>query len=139
MTELIPVQVDANTVIYIEPTADVQLPSTTGTFRTGGELTRGDLERGDKGTIEDATRRAMQSFAAMETTIKTYTQRTLNAFTDLASANVDKVQLEFGINLGGEAGIPYVTKGTAECSLKITVECSFPRNAANGGETQQGE
>ncbi|MEM6432619.1 MAG: CU044_2847 family protein [Cyanobacteria bacterium P01_D01_bin.115] len=81
---------------------------------------------GDKGAIEDATRRAMQSFAAMETTLKAYTQRTLKAFRDLGSAEVDKVKLEFGINMGGEAGVPYVTKGTAECSLKITVECSFP-------------
>jgi hypothetical protein len=50
----------------------------------------------------------------------------LNAFRDLAGANVDKVTLEFGIKVGGEAGIPYVTKGTAESNIKITVECSFP-------------
>ena len=81
---------------------------------------------GDKGALEEAARRTVESFAAMETTIKTYTQRTLDAFKELGSANVDKVKLEFGINLGGEAGVPYVTKGTAECSLKITVECSFP-------------
>ncbi|MCX7595121.1 MAG: hypothetical protein N2235_15450 [Fischerella sp.] len=43
--------------------------------------------------------------------------------------NVDKVTLEeFGIELGGEAGIPYVTKGTAKSNLKITAECSFPEN-----------
>ena len=65
----------------------------------------------------------------METTIKTYTKRTLNAFKELGSANVDKVKLEFGINLGGEAGVPYVTKGTAECSLKITVECSLTESS----------
>ncbi|HEY9605328.1 MAG TPA: CU044_2847 family protein [Allocoleopsis sp.] len=45
-----------------------------------------------------------------------------------AIANVDKVTLEFGIELGGEAGVPYVTKGTAKSNLKITVECSFPEN-----------
>lgn len=123
MTQLIPIQVDADTIIYVEPATDVQVRPPAAPSR---ELTREDLELGDKGAIEDATRRAMQSFAAMETTIKTYTQRTLNAFRDLGSAEVDKVKLEFGINMGGEAGVPYVTKGTAECSLKITVECSFP-------------
>lgn len=123
MTQLIPIQIDADTVIYVEPATDVQVQPPAAPSR---ELTREDLDLGGKGAIEDATRKAMQSFAAMETTIKTYTQRTLNAFKDLASAEVDKVQLEFGINLGGEAGVPYVTKGTAECSLKITVECSFP-------------
>jgi hypothetical protein len=89
------------------------------------------LDLGDKGAIEDATRKVMQSFAAMETTIKTYTRRTLNAFRDLAVPGVDKVQLEFGINLGGEAGVPYVTKGTAQCSLKITVQCSFSQQTSN--------
>jgi hypothetical protein len=69
---------------------------------------------------------AIASFAALETTLKTYTQGVLDAFKDLGSANVDQVKLEFGVNLAGEAGIPYITKGTAECSLKITVECSFP-------------
>jgi hypothetical protein len=40
-------------------------------------------------------------------------------------ANVDKVTLEFGIEIGGETGIPYVTKGTAKSNLKMQVECSF--------------
>jgi hypothetical protein len=50
----------------------------------------------------------------------------LNAFKKVAIANVDKVTLEFGIEIGGEAGVPYVTKGSAKSNLKITVECSFP-------------
>lgn len=132
MTTLIPIQVDANTVIYIEPTADVQVPTVPiGSTAPTGELTRADLGLTEKGAIEDATRKALQSFEVMEATIKTYTQRTLNAFKGVALANVDKVQLEFGINLGGEAGIPYITKGTAGCSLKITVECSFPKPQAD--------
>ncbi|MEO0538995.1 MAG: CU044_2847 family protein [Cyanobacteria bacterium P01_A01_bin.123] len=122
MTQLIPIQIDTDTIIYVEPATDVQVQLPAAPSR---ELTRADLDLGDKGAIEDATRKAMQSFAAMETTIETYTRRTLNAFRKLGSAEVDKVQLEFGINLGGEAGVPYVTRGTAECSLKITVECTF--------------
>jgi hypothetical protein len=47
----------------------------------------------------------------------------------VAIANINKVTLEFGIELGGEAGVPYVTKGTAKSNLKITVECSFPEEA----------
>jgi Trypsin-co-occurring domain 1 len=62
----------------------------------------------------------------IDETIRTYTQYTLNALKQVAFANVEKVTLEFGIKVGGEAGIPYITKGTAESNLKITVECSFP-------------
>jgi len=67
-----------------------------------------------------------QNFQDIQKTIRAYTLYTLNAFKKVAIANVDKVTLEFGIELGGEAGVPYVTKGTAKSNLKITVECSFP-------------
>ena len=43
----------------------------------------------------------------------------------MATANVDKVTLEFGVKVAGEGGVPYITKGSGECNLKITVECSF--------------
>jgi len=122
MPQLVPLQIDDHTLIYLEAVAAPQMvpPSPSG------DTTRGDLGRGPKGGLTDTARQAIASFAALETTLKTYTQGVLDAFKDLGSANVDQVKLEFGVNLAGEAGIPYITKGTAECSLKITVECSFP-------------
>lgn len=61
----------------------------------------------------------------------------LKAFKELGDANIDKVTLEFGINMVGEAGVPYITKGTAECSLKVTVESSFPgQSFESKGETK---
>ncbi|MEO0884913.1 MAG: CU044_2847 family protein, partial [Cyanobacteria bacterium J06648_10] len=71
---------------------------------------------------------AAQSFKAIEGTIRTYTNQTLNAFKGMTDGNVDKVTLQFGIRIAGEAGVPYVTKGTAESNLSITVECSFKEN-----------
>jgi hypothetical protein len=71
-------------------------------------------------------KQAIQSFQKIQTTIHAYTVHTLNAFKKVAIANINKVTLEFGIEIGGEAGVPYVTKGTAKSNLKITVECSFP-------------
>jgi hypothetical protein len=119
MTKLIPIQLDENTVIYIEATEDVDVPSVS--IQTGG------ARQGSKGALGDNVKKqTMESFAAIHSTIYTYTTLTLNAFKKVAIANVDKVTLEFGIELGGEAGVPYVTKGTAKSNLKITVECSFP-------------
>jgi len=119
MTKLIPIQFDENTVIYIEASEEVELASVP--TETGG------ARQGSKGAVSDSVKRqAIESFAAVQSTIYTYTALTLNAFKKVAIANVDKVTLEFGIELGGEAGVPYVTKGTAKSNLKITVECSFP-------------
>lgn len=44
---------------------------------------------------------------------------------DTEIGHISKVSLEFGLKIGGEVGIPYITKGTGESNLKITVECSF--------------
>ncbi len=93
------------------------------------ELTRGDLGAEEKGWRERtraSQQQIRQNFEAIEGTIRTYTSHTLNAFRKVSSANIDKVTLEFGIKVGGKAGIPYVTEGSAESHLKITVECSFP-------------
>lgn len=121
MKQLVPFQLDDGIVIYIEPSDDSQtLPPSSG------EQTRGDLGLDPKGGAEVVAQQAVQAFRSMENTLKVYTKGVINAFKDLGEANVDKVKLEFGVNVGAEAGVPYVTKGTAECSLKITVECSFP-------------
>ncbi len=129
MTQLIPIQFDDNTVIYIEATEDVDVPSVP--TQTGG------ARQGSKGAGDIVKQQARESFNAIQSTIYNYTAFTLNAFKKVAIANVDKVTLEFGIELGGEAGVPYVTKGTAKSNLKITVECSFPDKTEPTPETKQ--
>ncbi|MDJ0703302.1 MAG: CU044_2847 family protein [Leptolyngbyaceae cyanobacterium MO_188.B28] len=142
MSQLVPIQLEDGATIYIEATGDVVAPSQNSLSdgdesdpeedEDSRELTRADMGRSAKGLwganhnqSMDPREHVAQSFRAIETTIRTYTTYTLNAFKELAVANVDKVTLEFGIKVGGEAGIPYVTKGTAESNLKITVQCSF--------------
>jgi hypothetical protein len=113
MTQLSPIQLDDGIIIYVETEDDVTAappPSTEGTARTA------------KGVAKSALR----NFQAMQGTIRAYTSYTLNAFKEMATANVDKVTLEFGVKVAGEAGVPYITKGSGACNLKITVECSFP-------------
>jgi len=117
MTQLIPLQIDENTIIYIEATEGIILPeqSTNETGLVG---------YGDDTTTAD---RLKQNFDRFKATLTHYTQNTLSAFKQVGDANVDKVTLKFGIKIAGEAGIPYITKGTAESNLEITVECSFPK------------
>ena len=113
MAQLAPIQLEDGTIIYIEADETVTAPSVP---------TNEGPTRTPKGPGEQAVR----NFQMMQSTIRTYTAHTLNAFKNMATANVDKVTLEFGITVTGEGGVPYVTKGSAECNLKITVECSFP-------------
>ncbi len=121
MPQLTPVELEDGTIIMLESTEDVEASS----VNIGEPVTEEEEPLVSKGGLETA----IQKFNTLEGTIRSYTNYTLNAFKEVASANVDKVTLEFGIKVGGEAGIPYVTKGTAESNLKITVECSFPEKS----------
>ncbi|NEP03002.1 MAG: hypothetical protein F6K58_31010 [Symploca sp. SIO2E9] len=142
MSQLTPLQLEDGTVIYLETKEDIQVTEDNVEVPSNSkEVTRADLGKESKGLREFLTgnqgsnstatspqEQALQSFKAIEGTIKAYTNYTLNAFRKVAVANIDKVTLEFGIKVGGKAGIPYVTEGTAESNLKITVECSFPES-----------
>ncbi len=130
MKKLTPIKLEDGTVIYMEVKEDIEIVSDEITEEEGErELTREDLGKDEKGWRE-RTRASQehikQSFEAIEGTIRTYTNHTLNAFRQVGSGNIEKVTLEFGIKVGGKAGIPYVTEGSADSHLKITVECSFP-------------
>jgi len=129
MTQLAPIELEDGTVIYMEVQEEVQIAPREST-EADGELTRDDLGRGGKGLGgSNSQNQVVQNFQAIEATIRAYTNYTLNAFNNIASANINKVTLEFGIKVGGKAGIPYVTEGSAESHLKITVECSFPEQS----------
>ncbi|BAY87929.1 hypothetical protein NIES267_74530 (plasmid) [Calothrix parasitica NIES-267] len=126
MTQLTPIKLDDDTIIYIESTEDIDIPPISSETSTDEEEEEG-LD--DKGNIspEKLRKQLVQHAQIIESTIRAYTIIGLNAFKKRAIPNVDKVTLEFGIELGGEAGIPYVTKGTAKSNLKVTVECSLPK------------
>ncbi len=116
MSKLVPIELDDGTVIYIESTEEIVTPEIEAKTGESAPVAKGSMDT------------AVEKFKSIQSTIQSYSVHTLNAFKELAVANVDKVTLEFGIKVGGEAGIPYVTKGTAESNLKITVECSFPKS-----------
>lgn len=107
-------------VIYIEANDAINAPAV---MPKEVEATRSSRSA----SVQQSTEQVIQNFASLQNTIKAFAVYTLNSFKEIASANVDKVTLEFGINVGGEAGIPYVTKGSVGSNLKITVECSFKK------------
>ncbi len=59
-------------------------------------------------------------------TIRFYTKYAIGAFKNLGEAEVEEVTLKFGLKIGGEAGIPILTKASAESNFEIQVKCKFP-------------
>lgn len=119
MIKVTSIRLEDGTVIYVEAIEELDASSVSAEESAPDEE-QAPIKKGNQRKPMGA------SFEAIEGTIRAYTNYTLNAFKQVAIANVDKVTLEFGIQISSEAGIPYVTKGTAQSNLKITVECSFP-------------
>ena len=146
MGQLVPIQLEDGSEIYIEaeegaavsPTFETESDSVDSDEEVrggqkgfpgfGGSRGFDNLPGGtSNGGQRTAAAMAAQSFRAIEGTIRTYTSQTLNSFKNMGNSDIHKVTLQFGIQVGGEAGVPYVTKGTAESNLSITVECVFDK------------
>ncbi len=119
MSRLQAIEVDGAT-IYLETQENVEVPAVI-------ESVEGEQSRVGKSGNRTVETQMAQSFKLIESTIKTYTKHTLNAFKDAALADVEKVTLEFGLNVSGSGGVPYVAAGTMGCNIKVTVECTFPK------------
>ena len=126
MKKLTSIQLKDGTVIYMEVQEDIELVSEdTKQDEPTEESIR--VIKGPARQTKSPQEKIKQSFQDIEATIRTYTNNTLDAFRKLGNDNIDKVTLEFGIKVGGKAGIPYITEGSADSHLKIVVECSFPK------------
>ncbi len=78
---------------------------------------------GAMGVTED-TMIKMQQARQM---IRGYVIYALSAFRGFQGVDIQEVNLRFGLKLGGKAGIPYITEGSAESNLEISVKCTFPQ------------
>ena len=132
------VQVDENTIIYVEATDDIEVSEYTQKPKDEIET---EVQRGGSKGWDDlncqATMQMTRSFEQIQTTIRSYTQYTLNAFRDAALADVKNVTLEFGVNVSGVGGVPYIATGTVGCNIKVTVECAFPERQVSTPPQQQ--
>ena len=105
--------------IYVEAKTSPTLPkpSPVGEGKRPGEM----------GAKEDVLIKMQQA----RKMIRGYTAYALSAFKDFPAAEIEEVTLKFGMKLGGKAGIPYITEGTAESNLEIEVKCTFPKRESD--------
>ncbi|AVH67228.1 hypothetical protein CDG77_12055 [Nostoc sp. 'Peltigera membranacea cyanobiont' 213] len=92
---------------------------------TATEITQ-EIEEDDDGIeYKDVRTDAIARMQQARQMIRSYTIYALSAFKDFDTAEIEEVKLTFGIKLGGKAGIPYITEGSAESNLQIEVKCKF--------------
>ncbi|MEH1813764.1 MAG: CU044_2847 family protein [Nostoc sp.] len=93
---------------------------------TATEITSEIDEEDDGIEYKDVRTDAIARMQQARQMIRSYTIYALSAFKDFNTAEIEEVSLKFGIKLGGKAGIPYITEGSAESNLEIQVKCKFP-------------
>ncbi|MBW4670307.1 MAG: hypothetical protein KME60_23555 [Cyanomargarita calcarea GSE-NOS-MK-12-04C] len=87
-----------------------------------------EIEEDEDGIeYKDARTNPMERMQQARQMIRGYTMYALSAFKDFNTAEIEEVTLKFGIKMGGKAGIPYITEGSAESNLEIEVKCKFPK------------
>jgi len=76
------------------------------------------------GFIDDIQDRTNKLKRTMKSTVKSYSKLVLDSVKQGLNDNLapTKVALEFGLQAGGETGIPFVTKGTTQANVKVTIE-----------------
>jgi hypothetical protein len=76
------------------------------------------------GDFDNIYERTEQFRKSMTSTIRGYSQTVLSSveegMADLTAPS--KLTLEFGLQVGGETGIPFIAKGTSQANIKVTVE-----------------
>ncbi len=82
------------------------------------------------GYIDDIRERTERFKSTMVTTVKGYSKIVLDtvqkSMADLRSPS--KVTMEFGLQAGGETGVPFVTKGTTQANVKVTIEWDLSKD-----------
>ena len=133
MSQLTPIQLEDGTIIYIEASENVAAPIP--------QFPKKEIEIPNQldfiiPTPEEADRvfgleklneklNIKEQGDKLQKTIQSYSKHIIQSFKDLALAEVSEVTLEFGVNVGGMTGIPYIVTGETSSNIKITVKCKF--------------
>ena len=122
MGQLTPVQLEDGTLIYIEAAEDAKL----GSAVVVPDQSSGSTDPKRSIFPKEPSKQITQSFQEIERTVRVHTTHMLDAFRNLAIAEVREVTLKFGVNVDVQTGLPYIANGKAGCSTEITVKCVFP-------------
>lgn len=93
--------------IYVESKTPTELPTD---LPQPGEVDKDDRE------AYGFTDSAIAKLQEIHGTIRAYAWYAIGAFRNLGAAEVEEIQLKFGLKIGGKTGVPILTQGSAEAN-----------------------
>ena len=75
------------------------------------------------GFVDDIEERTKKFKDMLKNSIQNYSAMLITAIKDGSEkmTKPDSVALEFGMQISGESGIPFITKGTAQANVKVNI------------------
>jgi hypothetical protein len=126
MANLKPIELEDGTIIYIQAEENIVIPTSAIKPSATNQLDFMTETPEDQDRIFGLEKLDIkQQGEALQKTIQSYSKHIIKSFKDLALAEITEVTLEFGVNVGGMAGIPYIATGNTDCNIKVTVKCEF--------------
>ncbi|MEH2359930.1 CU044_2847 family protein [Nostoc sp.] len=89
-----------------------------------------DQRPGQKGGVKDIV-----DLDKARQVIRGYTLYVLGAFKNFAGAEIEELNIKFGIKFTGTSGIPMIAQGSAEQNVEISVRCKFPNSNQNSSSS----
>lgn len=108
----------------------IQAPDGEKIYIQYDELDSDELQAvGASDMLDDIQARTDRLKSVISSTVQGYSQTILSSIKDASEElKPSRVTLEFGLQLGGETGIPLVTKGTAQANVAVTIEWDLSDN-----------
>ncbi len=110
-------------VLYTQNPVELDLP------KTPSKTTSSDDEDWESKGVQDV---AIASMQEVHKYIRSYTQYVLGAFKDFATAEIEEMNIKFGLKIAGKTGIPMLTEASAGADFEVSVKCKFPNQKGTG-------
>lgn len=114
MTKIKPIELDGD-IIYVQVDEDLEVDTSDLPTQSNDGFER----KGSSNSVLPVVK-------SLQGLIKTMTKTTLNSISEVTSAEVEKINLEFAVKLSSEAGF-FIASGKAEGAVKISVDLKFPK------------
>ncbi|OBQ12000.1 MAG: hypothetical protein AN482_07800 [Anabaena sp. LE011-02] len=135
MSQLTPIQLEDGTIIYIEASENIAVSIPQPPKKENLDFLIPTPEQADRSFGLEKLNEKLnikEQGDKLQKTIQSYSKHIIQSFKDLALAEVSEVTLEFGVNVGGMTGIPYIVTGETSSNIKITVKCKFNQTKKEG-------
>lgn len=63
--------------------------------------------------------------------IRFYTKYVIGAFKEFSSAEIEEMNIKFGLKIAGKTGLPMLAEGSSNADFEVSIKCKFPNKNSN--------